>query len=473
MGRRIFSAQQVVATVYVVAIFMSALDSTIVNVALPSFAHDFHVSPPATDGVVVGYLVSLAVWIPASGWFGDRVGTKRTFLFALGLFTASSIACGLAGSVLELVTWRVVQGVGGGMLAPVGTAMLFRAFPPAQRARAARVLIIPMVFAPALGPVIGGALVDSLSWRWVFFVNVPVGIAAFVFGWLALSEHRERATEPFDVPGFILAAAGFGLLLYGLSEAASSGWASWRILGSVATGAVLVALLVVVELRRTAPMVDFRILRHRLFGVINLASLFGASGFIGLLFIATIYLQASRGFSALAAGSSTAPEAVGVLLASQVVGRVYPRIGPRRLMVAGMLLVAVTTAALSAVMTGDLWIFRALMFVVGIGWALVIIPMNAGAFAQVSSRDTGRASALYNAQRQMAAALGVATLATIVGSQLSAQAIAGNVTVFREAFLAAAGFTLAGALVAVNIRDADAAATMRHATTDVSAAPIT
>ena len=153
---------------------------------------------------------------------------------------------------------------------------------------------------------------------------MPIGVAAFLFGLFALAEHRERARERFDVWGFTLAAAGFGLLLYGLSEAASQGWTSPLIISTVAAGIVLVAALVRTEVRVPAPMIDFRILRHRLFGVINLSSLFAASGFIGLLFIATVYLQAARGMSAFAAGSSTAPEAVGVLLASQLVGRIYP-----------------------------------------------------------------------------------------------------------------------------------------------------
>src|ERR1017187_1330491 len=257
MPRLRLTPEQIVGTVYVTAMFMSIMDATIVNVALPAFARDFHVSAPSTDGVVVGYLVSLAVWIPASGWIGDRIGTKRTFLFALGLFTAASIACGLSQSVLQLVISRVVQGVGGGMLTPVGTAMLFRAFPPARRARAARILVIPTVMAPALGPIIGGALVDNLSWRWVFFVNVPIGLAAFAFGLFALSEHRERAREPFDVWGFVLAASGFGLLLYALSEAASDGWTSLLlILSTGIVGAVLVVTLVLVELRLAAPMID-------------------------------------------------------------------------------------------------------------------------------------------------------------------------------------------------------------------------
>lgn len=448
--------------VYVTGMFVSILDATIVNVALPAFARDFHVSAPSTDGVVVGYLVSLAVWIPASGWIGDRLGTKRTFLFALALFTSASVACGLSQSLLQLVISRVVQGVGGGMLTPVGTAMLFRAFPPAQRARAARILVIPTVMAPALGPVVGGALVDHLSWRWVFFVNAPIGVLAFTFGLLALREHRERAGEPFDVPGFLLAASGFGLLLYALSEAASSGWDSPRIVATFLAGACLVVALVLTELRRDTPMIDFRLLGHRLFGVVNLASLFGASGFIGLLFLSAVYLQAGRGLSAFAAGTSIFPEALGVLVTSQVVGRVYTRVGPRRLMVGGMLGVAVTTGVLAVVMTGDLWLFRGLMFAIGMGWGCVVISMNAGAFAQISSKDTGRASALYNAQRQLASAMGVATLAIIVGTQLTTRTIGGNVDVFREAFIAAAGFALAGAIAALAIRDRDAAATMRR-----------
>src|ERR1700733_9535060 len=204
------TTQQVVGAVYVVAMFMTIMDVTIVYVALPSIARSFDVSPAATDGVVVGYLVSLAVWIPASGWVGDRFGTKRTFLIAISLFTFASFLCGLSQSVLELVLFRVLQGAGGGMLTPVGMAMLYRAYPPAERARVARLLVIPTVMAAALGPLMGGALVDSLSWRWVFFVNVPIGLAALIFSTLKLKENRERAGERFDVPGFVLAASGFG-----------------------------------------------------------------------------------------------------------------------------------------------------------------------------------------------------------------------------------------------------------------------
>jgi EmrB/QacA subfamily drug resistance transporter len=463
--------QQIIAMIYVSAMFMTILDATIVYVALPAIARSFAVSPAATDGVLVGYLVSLAVWIPASGWVGDRFGTKRTFMAAIALFTVASALCGLSQSVLELVLFRILQGAGGGMLTPVGMAMLYRAYPPAQRARVARLLVIPTVMAPALGPLVGGALVDSLSWRWVFFVNVPLGVAALVFSALKLTEHRERADERFDLPGFVLAAGGFGLFLFGLSEAATLGWMSPVIIATAAGGAALIALLVWVELHADAPMIDFRLLHYRLFGVANLASLFAAGGFLGLLFIAPIWLQTGRGMSALVSGSSTAPEALGVLVSSQLVGRLYPRIGPRRLISGGLIGVTAATCLLAVVMNGNLWVFRAVMFAVGVGWAYVVISMNAGVFAQVSGRDTGRATALYNAQRQLASAIGVAALSTIIGTQAAASSLAGNVSVFRIAFFAAAGFTFTGALIALAIRDRDAASTMHRSAAPTTAVP--
>ncbi len=456
------SSQQIIGVIYVVAMFMTIMDATIVYVALPAIARSFDVSAPTTDGVVVGYLVSLAVWIPASGWVGDRFGTKRTFMLAITLFTFASALCGLSQSVLELVLFRVLQGAGGGMLTPTGMAMLYRAYPPAQRARLARILVIPTVMAPALGPLVGGALVDSLSWRWVFFVNVPIGLAALVFSALKLPEHRARAGERFDLPGFVLAASGFGLFLYALSEAATQGWTSPLILGTAIGGAGLIAALLWVELHADVPMIDFRLLGNRLFGVMNLSSLFGAAGFLGLLFVSPIWLQSGRGLSALVSGSSTAPEALGVLMSSQLVGRLYPIVGPRRLVTGGMISVTITTALLALLMNDpSLWFFRLDMFFVGVGWAFVVITMNAGVFSQISPRDTGRAAALYNAQRQLAAALGVAALATIVGVQSSGSALAGNVTAFRLAFLGAAAFPLVGAVIAIFIRDRDAASTMR------------
>src|ERR1700730_5523223 len=172
------SEKVAVSVVFVAAMFMSIMDTTIVNVALPTIGRDFSVSPTAVDSVSIAFLVSLAVFIPASGWLGDRFGGKRVLLTAIAVFSVASALCGVASNLGELVVFRVLQGAGGGLLAPVGMAMLFRVFPPAERIRASSILTVPTTFAPALGPIVGGILVTELSWRWIFFVNVPLGLLA-------------------------------------------------------------------------------------------------------------------------------------------------------------------------------------------------------------------------------------------------------------------------------------------------------
>ncbi|HET8844312.1 MAG TPA: MFS transporter, partial [Ktedonobacteraceae bacterium] len=175
-----------VSIVFVAALAMSIMDTTIVNVALPALSSQFKVPSTSIDAVIVGYMVSLAMIIPASGWLGDRWGTKRVFLLALILFIGSSALCGLATSLPMLVCFRVLQGIGGGALTPIGNTLLYRAFPQAERVRIARILNIPIVIAPAVGPVVGGLLVAKLSWRWIFYINLPIGLATCIFGWLFL-----------------------------------------------------------------------------------------------------------------------------------------------------------------------------------------------------------------------------------------------------------------------------------------------
>src|SRR5438270_4406031 len=239
MHRRQMDPKVSVSIVFVAAMFMSIMDGTIVNVALPSIGRQLSVPSTSLDAVVVAYLLSLAIVIPASGWLGDRWGTRRIFLLALALFTITSALCGLAGNFTLLVLFRFLQGAAGGALAPVGTTMLYRTFPPAQRVRISSILIIPTVIAPATGPLIGGLLVDQLSWRWVFFVNVPIGILAFLFGLFFLQEQRESAPGRFDLPGFLLGGGGLALALFALSEGPSRGWTSPAILGSVLLGGLI------------------------------------------------------------------------------------------------------------------------------------------------------------------------------------------------------------------------------------------
>ena len=199
-----------VAVVFVAAMFMNIMDVTIVNVALPTIGREFGVRADAVDTVVIAYLVSLAVFIPASGWLGDRFGPRRVLLTSVVIFTGASALCGAAGSLGQLVFFRVLQGAGGGLMVPVGMAMLFRAFPPAERVRASSIMVIPTAMAPALGPVIGGLFVTDLSWRWVFYVNVPIGIAAVTFGLVFLAPQTAPQPGRFDLPRLRAGRRGSG-----------------------------------------------------------------------------------------------------------------------------------------------------------------------------------------------------------------------------------------------------------------------
>ncbi len=468
MQRFTISQKVSVSIIFVAAMFMSIMDSTIVNVALPSLSRDFNAPGTSINAVVVGYLVSLAIIIPASGWLGDRIGTKRIFLTALALFTVSSALCGLATSLPMLIGFRLLQGIGGGAMTPVGTAILYRTFPPEERVQVSRILNIPTVFAPATGPVLGGLLIVKFSWRWVFYVNVPIGILAFLFGILFLQEYRRENTKSFDLNGFLLAGIGLALFMYALSEGPNFGWTSPSIMGTGIIGLVCLIIFAFVELHSTHPILELRLFRNRVFRTCNLVSLFSTAGFLGLLFAAPLFLQQARGVSALTSGLTTFPEAVGVLISTQIVTRLYPGIGPRRLIVGGLTGVAIVMALMSLIgQDTTLWLMRAFMFLVGAGMAFSFTSVQAAAFATISTSETGQASALFNAQRQIGASLGVALLSSVISAvgitQLSASGTpVPNLTAYHAAFIASAIFALIGACIGLTVHDKDAEATMRH-----------
>ena len=460
------SQKVAVGVVFVAAMFMSIMDVTIVNVALPTIGRDFGVSATAVDSISIAFLVSLAVFIPASGWLGDRFGGKRVMLTAIVVFTAASALCGLASSLGELVAFRILQGAGGGMLAPVGMAMLFRAFPPAERIRASAVLTVPTTLAPALGPVLGGLLVTELSWRWVFYVNVPIGVAAFAFGMIFLRGSAQAQPGRFDLAGFLLSGSGLGLLMYGVSQGPRLGWHQPQVLATVAAGVMLLTAMVVVELRSAAPMVDLRLLRNRLFRSCNGVMVLASIAFLGTLYAVSLYYQDGRGLSALGSGLSTFPEALGVMGGAQLASRVvYPRLGPRRHISIGLTGTAASIGLLALLgPQSSLWWARLLMFTLGVSMAQVFVPVQAAAFATITLAATGRASTMFNAIRQLGGAIGVAVLTTVIVLVGPVHLVAGhpvaNLTAYRVAFLAAAAICLCALACSLSIRDADAASTI-------------
>jgi EmrB/QacA subfamily drug resistance transporter len=460
------SQKAAVGTVFVAAMFMSILDATIVNVALPTIGRDFGVSATAVDGIAIAFLVSLAISIPASGWLGDKYGGKRVLLTAIALFTAASALCGVASSLAELVAFRIFQGAAGGMLAPVGMAMLYRVFPPDERIRASAILTVPTTLAPALGPVLGGLFVTELSWRWVFYVNVPIGVAAFAFG--AAFVHQPPQAEPgrFDLPGFLLAGLGLGLLMYGVSEGPGLGWDDPQVLASIAAGVVLLAAMVIVELRTTAPIVDLRLLGNRLFRAGNGVMVLASVAFLGTLYAISLYFQDGRGLSALAAGLSIFPEAFGVMAGAQLASRVlYPRLGPRRHITIGLTGTTISIGLLSLMGPHtSLWWARLLMLTLGLSMAQVFVPVQAASFATITAAATGRAATMFNTVRQLGGAVGVAVLTTVIVLIGPVHRVGGhevaNLTAYRVAFLAAAAVCLCAVACSLSIHDSDAASTI-------------
>jgi EmrB/QacA subfamily drug resistance transporter len=412
--------KHLVAAAFVFGLFMDILDTTIVNVALPVLGEEFNAGTAQLEWVVTGYLLSLAIWIPASGWIGDRFGTKRTFLFATAMFVVGSALCAAAWSIQSLAFFRVLQGVGGGMLTPVGTAMLYRAFTPAERARASAIMSIPTMIAPMLGPVIGGFLVTYVSWRWIFLMNLPVGVISFVFSWLVLREYRVPKTGRFDPLGFVFSGVGLAAILYALSEGAQVGWSAPIVVTTAVGGIVCFAILIFVEQRVASPLLDLRLYALPMFRTPNLIAFWFFAGQFGLVFLLPIFLQQTRGLSALESGLATFPQPIAQILAVQVTSRIYWRLGARRNLIISTSGLTLTAALFLLVgLETNLWWIRGLMLLRGVFMAFNMVSMQTAAFSAIPRDKTGRASSLFSTVRQVGAALGVAVAATVLSSWTS------------------------------------------------------
>ncbi|GAA3433551.1 DHA2 family efflux MFS transporter permease subunit [Kutzneria kofuensis] len=455
------SQKIVVPVVYVAAVFMSILDSTVVNVTLPVIARRFDVQPEQGHAVVIGYLLSLAVFMPASGWLADRFGVKRVFLTALALFVVASGLCGLARSLPELVGFRIVQGAGGGLVVPVGMAMVLRAFPPIERPRATRLMNLATIIAPASGPVLGGLLTVQLSWRYVFLVNVPIGVLAFLFGLLFLTQKSDAVVRRFDVTGFLLSGCGFGAAVYALSEGPDRGWTQPDVIATGVLGFGLLIALVRVELRAAGPLLNLRLLGNRPFRTNSSLTVLTSASFLGILYLMPQFLQTVRGFDPLESGLTTFPEAVGVVITLQIIARVYPRIGPRRLQLTGLVALAVIVGCMALIgLDTPRWQIVVLMFLSGVSMGFVFMPTQTAAFASMPAEELGQASALYNVGRQLGSAAGVAGLSTVVAA-LGSDGDGPGLVAYRAGFFTAATVALLAAAVALTTRDADAAPTMK------------
>ncbi len=438
-----------VVLVYTAAMCMNGLDSTIVNPALFTIAGDFGRPVSAANTVETAFLVALALALPVAGWLGDRLGTKRVFLGALAAFTAASAVCGLAPDLTTLVVARAAQGLAGGLLTPVGMTLLFRAFPPEERVKLSKVLIVPTALMPALGPPLGGFLTEHLSWHWLFFVNVPVGTAAVLLGVMGLREHVEGTPGPFDRVGFLLATPALGLLTYALGFGPSQGWTRPPVAVSAVLGALLLTAAIIHQLRVREPLLRLRLLGDRVYGSASVLALVSAAGLMGVLFVFPLLYQAALGASALDAGLSVFPEALGLMLASQAVDRLLPRLGPRRLAAPALLLASGVFAALAAPGVAENgWAVRGLMFAVGLVLGTAVLTIQIAGFETVAPADMGQAMGLFQITRTLGGALGIAACAALIGGHGVAFT---DPAPYRLAVLATAAFVATGAGLALRL----------------------
>ncbi len=413
------SYKYLVATVFTFGLVMDMIDTTVINVAVPHLTNVFHSTTTTVEWAITGYLLSLALFIPAAGWISDRFGTKRTYMLAMFIFVVASALCGQAQSIGELVAFRFLQGVGGGMMTPVGTAMLSREFPGAERVKAVAIMSVPVLFGPMIGPVLGGFLIQDVSWRWIFYINLPVGVAGLILGFAFLKEHREEyAQHGFDLVGLITAGLGTALVLYALSAAGDKGWGNREVLGCGLSGLLILGAFVYTELRSPHPILDLRLFNRQLFATSNAMMCLAFVSFGGFLLVVTLYLQELHGYTALQAGLIQGPASLVLGLALPFASRLYGKMGPRKMLIGGFSLALVPLFLfLFMEPTTPWWLIVLLLALRGLPFVFASVASQTILYGPIESEKQGAASSIYNTSRQMALSLGVALMVTISTSR--------------------------------------------------------
>jgi EmrB/QacA subfamily drug resistance transporter len=448
----------IVAGVVLLGAVMSILDITVVNVAINRLAIDFNASLTTIQWVVTGYTLAIAAVIPLTGWAADRFGTKRLYLTSLVLFVGGSILCGAAWSAGSLIGFRVLQGLGGGMIMPAVMTIMTKKAGPQRMGRVMGVLGVPMLIAPIAGPILGGWLVDDVSWRWIFFINVPIGIVAFAAAYIVLDRDEAQPTHRLDWLGMALLSPGLTFLIFGLAETSSHGAGAPRAWVPIAAGALLIIAFLRHSWTAKAPLIDIRTFTHTRAGAAAGVFLLFAIAMFGSLLLVPLYFQNVRGQSALQAGLLMAPQGFGAMITMPIAGRLTDRYGPTRLPAAGLPLAALGMLPFAFVTsTTSFVLLCGSSFVLGLGMGLSMMPTMTAAMQAVPPAAIARTSTAMNIIRQSGASIGTAILAVILTSQISSR-LGGATPSGGSGFEALQGMSAAQrAVAAVPLADAFAA----------------
>jgi EmrB/QacA subfamily drug resistance transporter len=398
---------------------MVILDTSIVNVALPQIGVDFH-SIANVEWIVTAYLLALGLAQPPTGWLTDRFGKRKVFCGCVLLFSVGSLLCAIAPNLGALVAFRVLQGFGGGGLPPVGLAIIYELFPADRRGTALGIWGIAAMAAPAVGPVLGGWLVTAVSWRSLFLINVPIGAVGLVLAVRLLRDVVPRRNRPLDWQGLVLATAGLGALLLGLSEAPTWTWGSTTTIACLVVGAVLTAGWVVRGLRIPTALVDMWMFRERVFSLCMVVLVLLTMAQYGRLVFIPLELESLRHFSALRVGVLLVPTALGAAATMPIGGRLTDRIGPRLPSVLGVACIGISTVLLSRLTlhTSEVAV-AGYLAIGGVGLGLSMMPTTVAALLALPNRMAAEASSLRTLSRQVSGSLGVAVLSTVIATRLA------------------------------------------------------
>lgn len=409
-----------IASVVVLGAIMSILDVTVVSVALSTFATEFEATYATVAWTMTGYTLALATVIPLTGWAADRFGTKRLYITALVLFILGSVLCSMAWDITSLIGFRVLQGLGGGMLMPLGMTIMTRAAGPERIGRVMAVLGIPMLLGPICGPILGGWLIESASWHWIFLINLPIGIGALAAAFLILPSDKPSPSEAFDFVGMLLLSPGLALFLFGVSSIPEAGTvASARVLVSAGVGLALIAGFVFHALNKRHPLIDLRLFKNRqlTFAVITMSIFIVAFMGAGLLFPS--YFIQVRGNSTLAAGLLMAPQGIGAMLTMPIAGRLVDKIGPGKVILTGLPLIFIGISVFTQIGADTpAWVLMAGLFVMGLGMGATMMPLMTAAIVTLSNEQIARGSSLMNIVQQTAGSIGTAVMSVVLTNQL-------------------------------------------------------
>jgi EmrB/QacA subfamily drug resistance transporter len=415
--------------------FMAILDATIVNVALPTFGRVFQSSLQSLQWIITGYMLASAAVIPLSGWLSDRYGAKRVYMVALVMFTAGSALCAAATTAPMLIVFRVLQGLGGGMLMPVGMAILYRLAPPDKRGAVMGIFGIPMLLGPALGPVISGWLLEYASWPGIFLINVPVGAIAVFIGLRSLPHlGAENLDSRLDTIGMLLGPLAFASLTYGISSSTEAGWTGTPTVVGIAIGVIALAAFVARELTTAQPLLELRVFKSRDFSQAIVTQWLIVAGMFGTFFLIPVFLQQVRGYSPFETGLITLPNALVAACTMPFAGRLYDRFGARPPVLVGLAIITLSFWMLTGLSAGTtVWDLMVPLAIMGGGMGMAMMPLGTHVLTTAPRNLVSRVTSLTGSCQNVVASLAVATFATVLQSHYVINSGGGELTLEAQA----------------------------------------